>query len=260
MLLVIDLGNTTLAVGLFKDSSLSYHWRLSTDRNRTEDEYGLQLLGLLHTYNIMVQDIKSVILSSVVPPLTEWVCRACQNYLNIVPLQVNHKLKLNIKLLYDNPSSIGADRIADAAAVQAKYGGPACVIDFGTATTFNAISKNAEYLGGAIVPGISTAAESLVLRTAQLPPVELKAPPSVIGRNTTHAMQAGLIYGYVVLVEGMVKRYHKELGKEMKVIATGGHAEKIASLTSVIDHIEPCLTLEGLNIIWELNQVYGESA
>lgn len=254
MLLVIDLGNTTLTLGVFEKTTLKYHWRLTTDRNRTEDEYGLQLLGLLDTCTIKPDAIKGIVLSSVVPPLTEWVFRACQDYLKITPLLINADLNLNIKILYDNPAAVGADRLADAVAVQAKFGGPACVIDFGTATTFNALSEKAEYLGGAILPGISTAAEALVSRTAKLPPVELTAPPSVIGRNTVHAMQAGLIFGYVALVEGMVDRYRIEMGKEMKVIATGGHVYKIADHTSAIDHVEPWLTLEGLRIIWEMNQ------
>lgn len=254
MLLVIDLGNTTLTLGVFDQSMLKYHWRLTTDRNRTEDEYGLQMLGLLETCNLDPVSIKGIVLSSVVPPLTEWVVRACQDYLKIDPLIVSADLDLNIKILYDNPSAVGADRLADAVAVQAKYGGPACAIDFGTATTFNAITAGAEYLGGAILPGIATAAEALVSRTAKLPPIELKAPPSVIGRNTVHAMQAGLIYGYVALVEGMVQRFKEELGENMKVIATGGHVQKIADHTEVIDHVDPWLTLEGLRLIWEMNQ------
>jgi type III pantothenate kinase len=254
MLLVIDLGNTTLTLGVFDQSKLKYHWRLTTDRNRTEDEYGLQMLGLLETCDMSPSRIKGIVLSSVVPPLTEWVVRACQDYLKINPLIVSADLDLNIKVLYDNPSAVGADRLADAVAVQANYGGPACAIDFGTATTFNAITAQAEYLGGAILPGITTAAEALVSRTAKLPPIELKAPPSVIGRNTVHAMQAGLIYGYVALVEGMVQRFKKELGENMKVIATGGHVQKIADHTEVINHVDPWLTLEGLRLIWEMNQ------
>lgn len=253
MLLVIDLGNTTLTLGLFSQSVMKYHWRLTTDRNRTEDEYGLQFLGLLETCGESAASIQGIVLSSVVPPLTEWITRACQDYLDINPLVVTSEIKLNIRVLYENPSAVGADRLADAVAVQEKFGGPACVIDFGTATTFNAITQNSEYLGGAILPGISTAADALVSRTAKLPPVELKAPPSVIGRNTIHAMQAGLIFGYVALVEGMIQRFKKELGNEMKVIATGGHVQKIAEHTTAIDHVEPWLTLEGLRIIWELN-------
>jgi type III pantothenate kinase len=254
MLLVIDLGNTTLTLGVFDQSILKYHWRLTTDRNRTEDEYGLQMLGLLENCDMSSSSINGIVLSSVVPPLTEWVVRACQDYLKIDPLIVSADLDLNIKVLYENPSAVGADRLADAVAVQAKYGGPACAIDFGTATTFNAITAQAEYLGGAILPGITTAAEALVSRTAKLPPIELKAPPSIIGRNTVHSIQAGLIFGYVALVEGMVERFKKELGENMKVIATGGHVQKIADHTEVIDHMDPWLTLEGLRLIWEMNQ------
>jgi type III pantothenate kinase len=253
MLLVIDLGNTTLTLGLYVQGVLSHQWRLSTDQRRTEDEFGLQFLGLMENCGCRREDLTGVVLSSVVPPLTEWVFKACQDYLKVTPLVVNADLKLNVKILYDNPNSVGADRIADAVAVQSKFGGPACVIDFGTATTFNALTANAEYLGGAIMPGISTAAEALVSRAAKLPPVELIAPPSVIGRNTVHAMQAGLIIGYVALVEGMVDRFRNELGDTMKVIATGGHVQRIADQTRVIDHVDPWLTLEGLKLIWEMN-------
>jgi type III pantothenate kinase len=238
---------------LYVQGVLSHQWRLSTDQRRTEDEFGLQFLGLMENCGCRREDLTGVVLSSVVPPLTEWVFKACQDYLKVTPLVVNADLKLNIKILYDNPNSVGADRIADAVAVQSKFGGPACVIDFGTATTFNALTANAEYLGGAIMPGISTAAEALVSRAAKLPPVELIAPPSVIGRNTVHAMQAGLIIGYVALVEGMVDRFRNELGDTMKVIATGGHVQRIADQTRVIDHVDPWLTLEGLKLIWEMN-------
>ena len=253
MLLVIDLGNTTLTLGLFEQGKIIQQWRLSTDHQRTEDEFGLQFLGLMETSGCKPEDLEGIILSSVVPPLTEWVYKACEDYLKITPVLVNADLKFNIKILYDNPNAVGADRIADAVAVQSKYGGPACVIDFGTATTFNALSGNAEYLGGAILPGIGTAADALVMRAAKLLPVELVAPPSVIGRNTVHAMQAGLIIGYVALVEGMVERFRKELGAKMKIIGTGGHIQRIADQTNVFDHIDPWLTLEGLSIIWEMN-------
>ena len=253
MLLVIDLGNTTLTLGLYNQEVLSHQWRLSTDHRRTEDEFGLQFLGLMENCGCRPQDLEGIVLSSVVPPLTEWVFKACQDYLKVTPMVVNADLKLNIKILYDNPNSVGADRIADAVAVQSKFGGPACVIDFGTATTFNALTANAEYLGGAILPGIGTAAEALVSRAAKLPPVELVAPPSVIGRNTVHAMQAGLIIGYVALVEGMVDRFRKELGGNMRVIGTGGHVQRIADQTRAIDHVDQWLTLEGLKLIWEMN-------
>jgi type III pantothenate kinase len=254
MLLALDLGNTSLTIGLFQKNKLAATWRLSSDHQRTKDEYGLQITALLERKNHSPDDLSGIIISSVVPPITNWIVQACIDYLGISPLLVTSELKLNVEILYDNPSSVGADRIADAVAAEKLFGSPSCVIDFGTATTFNAIAAGGKYLGGAILPGISTAADSLVSRTAKLPPVELEAPPSVIGRNTRHAMQAGLIFGYVALVEGMVMRFQKELGEDMKVIATGGHVDKISDHTKAIDQVEPWLTLEGLKIIWELNK------
>ncbi|MCC6261303.1 MAG: type III pantothenate kinase, partial [Anaerolineales bacterium] len=170
------------------------------------------------------------------------------------PLVVDTGIKTGIKVRYEDPKTVGADRICDAAAVMKLYGGPACVIDFGTATTFNALTKDNEYLGGAITAGVNLAAEALYARAAKLPNIELQRPPSVIGRNTVHAMQSGLLFGYVSMVEGMVARFRSELGSEMKVIATGGLSESIAKETQVINIIAPWLTLDGLRIIWELNQ------
>ena len=171
---------------------------------------------------------------------------------------MNHNLNTGIKILYDDPKSVGADRIADAVAVSHIYKGPACIIDFGTATTFNAITADAEYLGGAISPGVGIALEALSNRTAQLPRIDLKRPPSVIGRNTIHAMQSGIIFGFVCLVEGMVVRFRQYLGDNMKVIATGGLAEIIADETEIIDIIDPFLTLEGMRIVWELNRTNND--
>jgi len=254
MLLTIDLGNTNLTIGLFEGAELRAHWRLATDHQRMPDEYGLQLHSLLQTCQCVEDQLDGIILSSVVPPLTERLEQACSDHLDIEPLTVTANLKFNIKILYDDPLAVGADRIADAVAVQEAYGGPACVIDFGTATTFNALSSAAEYLGGAILPGIGTAAEALFTHAAKLPAIELKAPPSVIGRNTQHAMQAGLIFGYAAMVEGLVRRFRDILGQDMKVIATGGHVQKIVGQTSVIDHIDPWLTLIGLRLIWSMNR------
>ena len=253
-LLAIDLGNTNLTIGLFQGSELTEHWRLSTDHKRMQDEYGLQFLGLLDNRGVSSTNFSGIVLSSVVPPLTEKVVQACEVYLGKTPVIINSDLKLNVKIRYDDPTSVGADRIADAVATRALFSSPACVIDFGTATTFNAINKDDEYLGGAILPGIGLSAEVLFERTAKLPSVELSAPPSIIGTNTRHAMQSGLIYGYVALVEGMVMRFKQELGDEAVVIATGGHVHRISSYTNVIDHIKPWLTLEGMRIIWEMNR------
>jgi len=254
MLLTIDVGNTNLTIGLYEGETLAHHWRLATDHNRMPDEYGLQLLGLLTNAGRTPSDLTGVCLSSVVPPLTGRVIQACREYLQQEVLVVEPELKTGIRIRYEDPRSVGTDRIADAAAVMRLYGGPACIIDFGTATTFNALTKDGDYLGGAITAGINLAAEALYTRAAKLPRIDLQRPPSVIGRNTVHAMQSGLLFGYVSMVEGMVERFRRELGPEMKVIATGGLAEIVAKETPVIQVVAPWLTLDGLRIIWELNQ------
>ena len=254
MLLTIDLGNTNLTLGLYKDDKLGAHWRLATDHARMPDEYGLQFLGLLEHAGHSPKDLTGVCLASVVPPLTGRVLQACREYLKQEPLIVDVGIKTGIKIRYEDPKAVGADRVADAVAVMHMYGGPACVVDFGTATTFNALTRDGEYLGGAITAGVNLAAEALFARAAKLPRIDLQRPPSVIGRNTVHAMQSGLLFGYVSMVEGMVTRFRAELGSDMKVIATGGLAETIAKETEVVDIIAPWLTLDGLRIIWELNQ------
>jgi type III pantothenate kinase len=218
------------------------------------DEYGLQFLGLLQNANKTLKDIKGISVASVVPPLTGRVVQACREYLKQEPLVVDAGVKTGIKIRYEDPKAVGADRVCDAVAVMKLYGGPACVVDFGTATTFNAVTKDGEYLGGAITAGINLAAEALYTRAAKLPRIDLQVPPSVIGRNTVHAMQSGLLFGYVSMVEGMVNRFRSELGGDMKVVATGGLAEVVAHETKVIDIIAPWLTLEGLRLIWEMNR------
>ena len=230
MLLAIDIGNTNITFGVYQEDRLGPRWRLATDHERMPDEYGLQFVSFLQHGGVALEAISGVCLASVVPPVTGRIVEACRRYLHQEPL------------------------VVDAAAVQKLYGGPACVVDFGTATTFDAISAEGDYLGGAIAPGIGIAAEALFLRTAKLPRVDLQRPPNVIGKNTVHAMQSGLIFGYVALVEGMVARFRAELGEKMKVIATGGLAEVIAAETSVLQIIAPWLTLDGLNIIWKLNR------
>ena len=254
MLLTIDIGNTNLTLGLYEGDKLGAHWRLATDHNRMPDEYGLQFLGLLQNAGKTLKDIEGISLASVVPPLTGRVIQACHEYLKQEPLVVDAGVKTGIRIRYEDPKAVGADRVCDAVAVMKLYGGPACVVDFGTATTFNAVTRDGEYLGGAITAGINLAAEALYTRAAKLPHIDLQVPPSVIGRNTTHAMQSGLLFGYVSMVEGMVARFRAELGDDMKVIATGGLAEVVAKETKVIDIIAPWLTLEGLRLIWELNR------
>jgi type III pantothenate kinase len=253
MLLVIDVGNTNVTLGLFRRDVLGAHWRLATDHARMPDEYGLQFQGLLQSAGQSIRDLKAICLASVVPQLTSRIVQACQEYLQKDPFIVDVGIRTGIKVRYEDPKAVGADRIADAVAVMYMYGGPACVIDFGTATTFNALTKDGEYLGGAITAGIQLATEALFVRAAKLPRIDLQRPPSIIGRNTVHAMQSGLLFGYVSMVEGMVERFRKELGPDMKVIATGGLAAIVAQETDVIQIIAPWLTLEGLRILWDLN-------
>jgi len=254
MLLTIDVGNTNISMGIYEGNEPGPRWRVSTDHDRMPDEYGLQILGLLDHGSLDPGSLTGVCMASVVPPVSGKIIQASQEYLDQTPLVVDAGVKTGVRILYETPRSVGADRIVDAAAVQALYGGPACVVDFGTGTTFDAISRKGDYLGGAIAPGISIAADALFQRAAKLPRVDLTHPPAVIGKNTPHAMQSGLIFGYVGLVEGMVTRFRKELGPEMKVIATGGLTEVIARETKVIDVVAPWLTLDGLRIIWEMNK------
>lgn len=254
MLLTIDVGNTNLTLGLYQGEKLEHHWRLATDHDRMPDEYGLQFLGVLEHVSHPVEALSGICLASVVPQLTQRVALACREYLHQEPLLVDAGIKTGIRIRYEDPRAVGADRVADAVAALRLYGGPACIIDFGTATTFNAVTREGEYLGGAITAGINLAADALFTHAAKLQRIDLQRPPSVIGRNTIHAMQSGLLFGYVSMAEGMVKRFRDELGEDMKVIATGGLAELISRETKVIDVLAPWLTLDGLRILWDLNR------
>jgi type III pantothenate kinase len=217
------------------------------------DEYGILLHQLFRHRDFLPSDVTGVAIASVVPPLTPVFEQVCRDYLGQSPFVVDAGVRTGVRVRYDNPRDVGADRVVDAAAVCALYDVPACVVDFGTATTFDAVSAEGDYLGGAIAPGIGIAARALFERTAKLPRVELTRPPSAIGRNTPHAIQSGLLFGYVGLVEGMVSRFKAELGTNTTVIATGGLAGSIARETDVIDIIDPWLTLHGLRIVYELN-------
>lgn len=254
MLLTIDIGNTNLTLGLYQGDKLGARWRLATNYERMPDEYGLQILGLLQHSGCATHQLEGVCLASVSPPITNRIIQACQVYLGHDPLLIDHRVKTGIPILYEDPKAVGADRIVDAVAVKTLYNLPACVVDFGTATTFDAINDKGEYLGGAISPGIGISADALFSRTAQLPRVDILPPPSVIGANTTQAIQSGLLFGYVSLVEGMVARFRQELGAGMQVVATGGLAELVARETTVVDVIAPWLTLDGLRILWEMNR------
>ncbi len=254
MLLTIDIGNTNITFGLYDGAELGPRWRVRTVHERMPDEYGILLDQLFRHRGCEPEMVIGVAIASVVPPLTPVFVQVCRDYLGQEPLVVHAGVRTGVRIHYDNPREVGADRVVDAAAVRALYGTPACVVDFGTATTFDAISAEGDYLGGAIAPGIGVAAQALFERTAKLPRVELARPPSVIGRNTPHSIQSGLLYGYVGLVEGMVARFRGVLGPETKVIATGGLAPLIAGETDVIDVVDPWLTLAGLRLIWELNE------
>lgn len=254
MLLCIDIGNTNITFGLFEGKKLGPSWRIRTIHEKMPDEYGILMDSLFRHRDHRPDQVAGVAIASVVPPLTPVFEQVCRDYIGQEPLVVDAGVKTGVPIRYENPRAVGADRVVDAAAVKALYSLPACVVDFGTATTFDAISAEGDYLGGAIAPGIGVAAQGLFERTAKLPRVELTRPPSVIGRNTPHAMQSGLLFGYVGLVEGMVARFKGELGSETQVIATGGLAEIVARETDAVDVIDPWLTLHGLRIVYELNR------
>ncbi len=255
MLLTIDIGNTNITFGVYDSApALQYHWRIKTEHGRLADEYGIIMLELMRHEGLEIQDIRGVVMASVVPPLTQVFVRMAERFIKQSPLVVEENTKTGVKILYDSPRDVGADRIVDAVAAFKLYGGPACIVDFGTATTFDAISASGDYLGGAIAPGLAIAAEALFSQTSKLPRVDLVRPPQTIGTNTIHAIQSGLIFGYVSMVEGMVSRYRQELGGDMRVIGTGGLVEIIAKETKVIEIINPWLTLEGLQMIWEMNR------
>ena len=254
MLLAIDIGNTNISFGLYEGQNLGPRWRIRTIHDKTPDEYGILLDQLFGHRGYRPEQVTGVAIASVVPPLTPVFERACRDYAGQTPLVVDAGVRTGVRILYDNPREVGADRVVNAAAVRALYSVPACVVDFGTATTFDAVSAEGDYLGGAIAPGIGIAAQALFERTAKLPRVELTRPPSVIGRNTPHAIQSGLLLGYVGLVEGMVARFKAELGPQTRIIATGGLARVVAGETDVIDVVDEWLALHGLRIIYELNR------
>ena len=254
MLLAIDIGNTDIMLGVFEGKELRATWHMATSISRMPDEYAALLLNLLQHQGLDASDIKDVALCSVVPPLITTFEELFQRYFHISPLVVGAGVKTGVRVRVDNPREVGADRIVNAAAAHHLYGGPIIIADLGTATTFDTVSKEGDYLGGAIAPGIVTATEALFTRAAKLPRVELVRPKRAIGTDTITAMQSGIVFGYVAMVEGMVARIQKELGEKTKVVATGGYAELIANETSVIDVVNPTLTLTGLRLIYLLNK------
>lgn len=253
MLLTIDIGNTTISIGLFKDDELVGEWRLATDRNRTPDELGLQIKGLIDGAKIDARKINDVIISSVVPYLNQKLIRAFEKHFQRSPQFLDFRCGL-IKLAVDDPMAVGADRIADSIAGYHLYGGPILIIDFGTATVFNLISAKGEFLGGAIAPEMELTAEMLFERTALLPQVELEIPSSVIGKNTVDNIKAGVVLGFIDMVSGLITRFKREYAKDLKVIATGGRGELFYKQIKAIEEYDPFLTLKGLHIAWQMQR------
>jgi len=254
MLLAIDIGNTDITLGVFEGEELRATWHMATRIHRLADEYAAILLNLLHHQHLSTSDIKEVALCSVVPPLIATFEELFKRYFHISPLVVGAGIKTGVRIRMDNPREVGADRIVNAAAGHHLYGGPLIITDMGTATTFDIVSKEGDYLGGVISPGIVMAAEALFMRAAVLPRVELTRPKRTIGTNTITAMQSGIVFGYVGLIEGVVSRIQQELGEKAKVIATGGNAGLIAKETPVIEVVNPDLTLIGLRLIYLMNR------
>jgi len=254
MLLAIDIGNTDTTVGVFEDEELCATWHMATNIHRMADEYAALLLNLLRHRGIEASAIKEAALCSVVPPLIATYEDLLRRYFHVSPLVVGAGVKTGVRIRMDNPREVGADRIVNAAAAHHLYGGTVIITDLGTATTFDVVSKEGDYLGGAIAPGINTAAEALFMQTAMLPRVELVHPKRAIGTNTIAAMQSGIVFGYVGLIEGIVARIQQELGEKAKVVATGGWAELIARETPVIDVVNRNLTLIGLRLIYLMNK------
>lgn len=254
MLLALDVGNTTVTMGVFQGNVLKATWRFATDVGRFPDEYGVLMLNLLGHDGLSPGDIDESVMACVVPDLEPTFNRVCERYFNVHPLSVHAGVKTGLRILYDTPRDVGADRVADAVAATQIYGPPLIVVDLGTGTVFDAIDARGDYVGGAIAPGLGIASEALFSRAAKLYRVELSRPRSSIGRNTVTAIQSGILFGYVGLIEGIVGRMKKEIGEEARVIGTGGYADIIAKETDVIDVVNQDLTLEGLRMIYDMNR------
>ena len=255
MLLVMDVGNTNTVLGVYEGTRLRAHWRLTTARDRTVDEYGILARNLLSLAGIDAASIDGMIIASVVPPLDSVLESMASGYFSLKPLFVEPGIKTGMPILYDNPHEVGADRVVNGVAAFERVRGSVIVVDFGTATTFDAISSKGEYLGGAIAPGLTIAAEALFQRTARLPRVDLRRPPAVIGRNTIHSLQSGLYHGYISLVAGILSRMREEMGEPARSLGTGGVAGSLEQgLRGILDEVDPDLTLEGLRILFERNR------
>ncbi|GAB4435081.1 MAG: type III pantothenate kinase [bacterium] len=254
MLLVIDVGNTQIASGIFYENKLTNSWRIRSEKNRTADELGIMFYNFIEHAGIKVSDIKGIAISNVVPPLTITLSRMCKKYFNKEPFFIGPGIKTGMPILYDNPREVGADRIVNAVAAYNKYKKPLVIVDFGTATTFDCVSKKGEYLGGVIIPGIEISLEALAERTAKLPKIELVKTEKVIGKNTVSAIQSGIIYGYAGMVDAICEKIKEEMNdRGLRFLATGGLATIIAKETTYIEAVEEHLTLEGLKLLYEMN-------
>lgn len=253
LIFVFDVGNTNIVLGVYDQEELKHHWRIETNRHRTEDEFGMIVKNLFDHVGLSFTDIDGIIISSVVPPIMFSLDRMCQKYFHLKPLIVGPGIKTGLDIKYENPREVGADRIVNAVAAIHEYGSPLVIVDFGTATTYCYVNDHNQYMGGAIAPGIGISTEALYSRAAKLPRIEISRPEDVIGKNTVSAMQAGIVYGYVGQVEGIVKRMKDKSAVPPKVIATGGLANLIAQESNIIDVIDPFLTLKGLQLIYKRN-------
>ncbi|MBV8206306.1 MAG: type III pantothenate kinase [Acidobacteria bacterium] len=263
MLLVLDVGNTNTVMGVYPAESAGaavVHWRLSTNRSGTVDEYGVFFRSLFDMAKLDVRSIDGIVVSSVVPPLDSTLRAMCERYFDARPLFIEPGIKTGISVLQETPRELGADRLVNSVAAFEKHGGPVVIVDFGTATTFDVVTERAEYIGGAIAPGLGISADALVQRTAKLPRVDIRPPAHVIGTNTTSHLQSGLYYGYLGLVDGILERMLAELGRPAKVVATGGLAALIGPGSQYITEIDDLLTLDGLRIIWERNKARRKTA
>jgi type III pantothenate kinase len=258
MLLAIDVGNTNTVLGLYKlegeAPELAAHWRVTTHRTQTADEYGVLFINLFQMHGMAASQVTSIIISSVVPPVESTLRQVCESYFKLTPLFVEPGIRTGMPVLVDNPAELGADRLVNAIAAFERYGGPCIVVDFGTATTFDVISAKGEYLGGAIAPGLGISADALFARAARLGRIDIKRPAKVIGTNTVTHLQSGIYYGYIGLVDGILERMITELGQPARVIATGGLARQISADSRFIAEIDDMLTLDGLRILYERNR------